>query len=122
MLAPRNAGGENSREKSQMSVAHSRDVDDLIDADRVVLIGPIVAEVLLGFRRKARLTGWPHGSERLTFSRRPGMIGRQQPRSVENSPRRGMRFPSPTSLSPPSPRGLTLPSIQPIHTSISSQD
>lgn len=27
-------------------------MDDLIDADRVVLIGPIVAEVLLGFRRK----------------------------------------------------------------------
>ena len=31
-----------------------RAVDDLIDADRVVLIGPIVAEVLLGFRRKAQ--------------------------------------------------------------------
>jgi hypothetical protein len=30
-----------------------RAVDDLIDADRVVLIGPILAEVLLGFRRKA---------------------------------------------------------------------
>lgn len=31
-----------------------RAVDDLIDADRVVLIGPIVAEVLLGFRRTAQ--------------------------------------------------------------------
>ena len=31
-----------------------RAVDDLIDADRVVLLGPIVAEVLLGFRRKAQ--------------------------------------------------------------------
>src|SRR5688500_12555467 len=31
-----------------------RAVDDLIDADRVVLIGPIVAEVLLGFRRMAQ--------------------------------------------------------------------
>jgi predicted nucleic acid-binding protein len=31
-----------------------RAVDDLIDADRVALIGPIVAEVLLGFRRKAQ--------------------------------------------------------------------
>src|ERR1700704_4813777 len=27
-------------------------VDDLLDADRVALVGPIVAEVLLGFRRK----------------------------------------------------------------------
>ena len=31
-----------------------RAVDDLIDADRVVLIGPILAEVLLGFRRTAQ--------------------------------------------------------------------
>jgi len=29
-----------------------RAVDDLLDADRVTLIGPIVSEVLLGFRRK----------------------------------------------------------------------
>jgi predicted nucleic acid-binding protein len=36
----------NSREK--------RAIDELIDADRVVLVGPIVAEVLLGFRRKAQ--------------------------------------------------------------------
>ncbi len=27
-------------------------MDDLIDADRVVLVGAVVAEVLLGFRRK----------------------------------------------------------------------
>src|SRR5438105_14062029 len=27
-------------------------VDDLLDADRVALVGPIVAEVRLGFRRK----------------------------------------------------------------------
>jgi predicted nucleic acid-binding protein len=27
-------------------------VDELLDADRVALLGPIVAEVLLGFRRK----------------------------------------------------------------------
>jgi hypothetical protein len=27
-------------------------VDDLLDADRVALVGAIVAEVLLGFRRK----------------------------------------------------------------------
>src|SRR5258706_10948807 len=27
-------------------------VDDLLDSDRVALVGPIVAEVLLGFRRK----------------------------------------------------------------------
>ena len=27
-------------------------VDRLLDADRIVLVGPIVAEVLLGFRRK----------------------------------------------------------------------
>ncbi len=31
-----------------------RAIDDLIDADRLVLIGPILAEVLLGFRRKAQ--------------------------------------------------------------------
>ena len=31
-----------------------RAVDDLLDADRVALVGPIVAEVLLGFRRKAQ--------------------------------------------------------------------
>ncbi len=29
-------------------------VDDLIDGDRVALIGPILAEVLLGFRRNAQ--------------------------------------------------------------------
>ena len=27
-------------------------IDDLLDSDRVALVGPIVAEVLLGFRRK----------------------------------------------------------------------
>jgi predicted nucleic acid-binding protein len=27
-------------------------VDDLLDADRVALVGPIISEVLLGFRRK----------------------------------------------------------------------
>jgi predicted nucleic acid-binding protein len=27
-------------------------IDDLLDADRVALVGPIIAEVLLGFRRK----------------------------------------------------------------------
>src|SRR5437867_6341957 len=27
-------------------------VDDLLDADRVALVGPIVAEILVGFRRK----------------------------------------------------------------------
>ncbi len=27
-------------------------VDDLLDADRVALVGPVVAEVLLGFRRQ----------------------------------------------------------------------
>src|SRR6516225_9416531 len=27
-------------------------VDDLLDSDRVALVGPIVAEVLIGFRRK----------------------------------------------------------------------
>ncbi len=27
-------------------------VDDLLDADRVALMGPVVAEILLGFRRK----------------------------------------------------------------------
>jgi predicted nucleic acid-binding protein len=27
-------------------------VDDLLDSDRVALVGPIVAEILLGFRRK----------------------------------------------------------------------
>jgi len=29
-------------------------VDDLIDSDRVALVGPIVAEVLAGFRRQAQ--------------------------------------------------------------------
>jgi predicted nucleic acid-binding protein len=29
-------------------------VDDLIDSDRVALVGPVVAEVLLGFRKKTR--------------------------------------------------------------------
>ena len=32
--------------------AEKRAVDDLIDADRVVLVGPILAEVLVGFRRE----------------------------------------------------------------------
>jgi predicted nucleic acid-binding protein len=39
---------------SKPNSAEKHAVDDLIDADRVVLIGPIVAEVLLGFRRKAQ--------------------------------------------------------------------
>lgn len=34
------------------SSPEKRAVDDLLDADRVALVGPIVAEVLLGFRRK----------------------------------------------------------------------
>jgi len=37
---------------SKPSSAEKRAVDDLLDTDRVALIGPIVAEVLLGFRRK----------------------------------------------------------------------
>jgi predicted nucleic acid-binding protein len=37
---------------SKPNSPEKRAVDDLIDADRVALIGPIVAEVLLGFRRK----------------------------------------------------------------------
>ena len=37
---------------SKPGSAEKRAVDDLIDADRVALVGPIVAEVLLGFRRK----------------------------------------------------------------------
>jgi len=39
---------------SKPASPEKRAVDDLIDADRAVLIGPIVAEVLLGFRRKAQ--------------------------------------------------------------------
>ena len=34
------------------SSPEKRNVDDLIDADRVAIVGPILAEVLLGFRRK----------------------------------------------------------------------
>lgn len=32
--------------------AEKRAVDDLIDADRVLMLGPILAEVLVGFRRE----------------------------------------------------------------------
>ena len=28
-------------------------VDQLIDSDRIMLVGPVLAETLLGFRRKA---------------------------------------------------------------------
>ena len=31
--------------------AEKRAVDELIDADRVALVGPVLAEVLVGFRR-----------------------------------------------------------------------
>jgi len=34
-----------------------RALDELIDADRVALVGPVVAEVLMGFRRKEQ-AGW----------------------------------------------------------------
>lgn len=34
------------------SSPEKRAVDDLLDADRVALVGPLVAEILLGFRRK----------------------------------------------------------------------
>lgn len=37
---------------TKRSSPEKRAVDDLLDADRVALVGPIVAEVLLGFRRK----------------------------------------------------------------------
>lgn len=37
---------------SKPSSPEKRAVDDLLDADRVALVGPIIAEVLLGFRRK----------------------------------------------------------------------
>ena len=30
-------------------------VDDLLDSDRVALVGPVVSEVLLGFRRKEQV-------------------------------------------------------------------
>jgi predicted nucleic acid-binding protein len=39
---------------SKPNSAEKRAVDDLIDADRVALVGPIIAEVLLGFRRQAQ--------------------------------------------------------------------
>jgi predicted nucleic acid-binding protein len=42
-------------------------VDDLLDTDRVALIGPIVAEVLLGFRRKDQ-ADWVASRLRLTHS------------------------------------------------------
>jgi len=32
--------------------AEKRAVDELIDADRVLLVGPVLAEVLIGFRRE----------------------------------------------------------------------
>lgn len=34
------------------SSLEKRNVDELIDADRVAIVGPVLAEVLLGFRRK----------------------------------------------------------------------
>jgi hypothetical protein len=37
---------------SKPSSPEKRAVDDLLDSDRVAQVGPIVAEVLLGFRRK----------------------------------------------------------------------
>jgi len=40
-------------------------VDDLLDKDRVALVGPIVAEVLLGFRRKDQ-ADWVASRLRLT--------------------------------------------------------
>ena len=39
---------------SKPASPEKRALDDLIDADRVALVGPIVAEVLFGFRRKAQ--------------------------------------------------------------------
>lgn len=39
---------------SKPGSTEKRELDDLIDADRVALVGPIVAEVLLGFRRKVQ--------------------------------------------------------------------
>ena len=37
---------------SKPGSAERRGVDALIDADRVALVGPVVAEVLIGFRKK----------------------------------------------------------------------
>jgi predicted nucleic acid-binding protein len=37
---------------SKSSSAEKRAVDDLLDADQVALLGPILTEVLIGFRRK----------------------------------------------------------------------
>jgi predicted nucleic acid-binding protein len=45
--------------------AEKRAVDDLLDADRVALIGPILGEVLLGFRRKDQ-ADWVASRLRLT--------------------------------------------------------
>ena len=47
------------------SSAEKQVVDDLLDADRVALIGPILGEILLGFRRKDQ-ADWVASRLRLT--------------------------------------------------------
>ena len=73
-----------------------RAVDDLIDADRVALIGPILAEVLLGFRRNAQADLVASRLRAAHFWRQLGSTGSWQPKSVESSQRRVSRFPLPT--------------------------
>jgi predicted nucleic acid-binding protein len=46
-------------------------VDDLLDADRVALVGPVVAEVLVGFRRKDQ-ADWVASRLRLAHYLEPG--------------------------------------------------
>jgi hypothetical protein len=68
-------------------------VDDLLDADRVALLGPLVAEVLLGFRRKDQ-ADWVASRMRLAhYSKPAGTIGARRRTSDATSPPAGAGSP-----------------------------
>ena len=54
-------------------------VDDLLDGDRVALVGPIVAEVLQGFRRKVEIVVDQHVIVQAVILDFPGRIRQPAP-------------------------------------------
>jgi len=57
------------------SSPEKRAVDELLDADRIALVGPVVAEVLLGVRRTDKRTGSLHACAKPITSKRTGTLG-----------------------------------------------
>ena len=93
-------------------------VDELLDEDRVALIGPILAEVLQGFPKKLKPTGLLQSYEALAIWKSLGTTGVPPHSSEANSHRADTSFPSAIWQSAPLPSNSITPITPPIPTSI----